>query len=46
MVVDAFIYMYVVGLGTSLGIGTVVWLGYKYHQRTNNKKSKGRKAVL
>lgn len=40
MVVEAFIYMYFVGLGTALGVGTVAFMGWKVVQRSNNKKVK------
>lgn len=45
MVVDAFVYMYFVGLGTSLGIGTVVWIGWKVIQRQKNKSLKRKGAI-
>ncbi|MFP7202629.1 hypothetical protein SFC08_16790 [Lysinibacillus halotolerans] len=38
--VEAFIYMYFVGLGTALGVGTVAFMGWKVVQRSNNKKVK------
>lgn len=38
--VDAFIYMYFLGLGAALGVGTVAWIGWKVVERSNNKKSK------
>ncbi|WP_176753051.1 hypothetical protein [Tenuibacillus multivorans] len=44
--VDAFFYMYVVGLGTALGVGTVVLIGWKVYQRQNKKSKRGRKAVV
>lgn len=40
MVVEAFIYMYFVGLGTALGVGTVVFIGWKFLQRSNKKNIK------
>lgn len=43
--VDAFIYMYFVGAGTSLGIASIVLLSYKVFQRMKNKDSKKRKGV-
>lgn len=46
MVVDAFVYMYVVGSGTALGVGTVVFIGWKIVQRSNKKVTKKRKAVI
>lgn len=39
---DAFVYMYVVGAGTSLGIATVAYLSWKVVKRSN-KKMKGGK---
>ena len=38
--VEAFIYMYFVGLGTALGVGTVAFMGWKVVQKSNNKKMK------
>lgn len=40
MVVDAFIYMYVVAFGASLGVGTTVLIGWKVYKRSkkNDKK--------
>lgn len=48
MVVDAFIYMYFVGAGTSLGVASIVFLSYKVWQRMNNKTTirKRRKGVV
>lgn len=43
MVVDAFIYMYFVGLGTAFGVATVVWIGWKVVRRSNNKASRVKK---
>lgn len=34
---DAFIYMYVVGSGTALGVASVTWLSWKVVQRSNSK---------
>ena len=34
---DAFLYMYVVGAGTSLGVATVIFGGWKVYQRSNRK---------
>lgn len=44
MVVDAFVYMYVVGAGLAFGVGTVAWIGWKMIQRSNRKTK--RKAVV
>lgn len=44
MVVDVFIYMYFVGLGIALGIGTVVYIGWKLYKRQPGKKK--RKGVM
>lgn len=40
MVVEAFVYMYFVGLGTTLGVATVVFIGFKYYQKTKTKTNK------
>lgn len=40
MVVEAFIYMYFVGLGTALGVASVVFIGWKVVQRSNKKQIK------
>lgn len=40
----AFVYMYFVGLGTSLGVLTTVFIGYKGYKRIDNKKAR-KKAV-
>lgn len=45
MVVDAMIYMYFVGFGTSLGVATVAWIAWKIVQRQRSNKGK-RKGVL
>lgn len=37
---DAFIYMFVVGSGTSLGVACIAWLSWKVVQRSNVKKTK------
>lgn len=39
---EAFIYMYVVGLGASLGVLTTMGIGYKFYHR-GNKKEKQKK---
>lgn len=39
MVVDAFFYMYFVGAGTSAGVGTIVFIGWKVVQRSNKKQA-------
>ncbi|SEO80174.1 hypothetical protein SAMN04488134_11350 [Amphibacillus marinus] len=36
--VDAFVYMYVLGAGASLGVATVVYLAWKVIQRSVKKK--------
>lgn len=41
MLADVFIYMYLVGLGLSLGIATVVFFSWRVYQRANKGK-KGR----
>lgn len=38
MVVDAFIYMYILGLGASLGVLTAVLLGLKIYNRKSRSK--------
>lgn len=43
MVVDAFIYMFVVGLGLSLGVATTALISWKAWGRIGNKPSKKRK---
>lgn len=35
----AFVYMYFVGLGTSLGVLTSVFVAYKYYNKSKNKKA-------
>lgn len=40
MVVDAFMYMYVVGAGTAFGVATVAFVSWKVVQRSNNKPKK------
>ena len=45
MVVEAFVYMYFVGLGTSLGIGTVAWIGWKVFNRQKLKTNKRKGAI-
>jgi hypothetical protein len=45
MVVAAFIYMYFVGAGTTLGVASVVLLSFKVWQRMKNKQPKIRKGV-
>lgn len=35
---DAFLYMYFVSLGTSLGVLTAAWLGFKYYVRYKRKR--------
>ncbi|MEF7566335.1 hypothetical protein V4V35_25430 [Bacillus infantis] len=42
---DAFIYMYVVGAGTSLGIASVVLLSWKVYGRMKGKQNKKRKGA-
>lgn len=37
---DVFIYMYFVGLGISLGIGTTVFIGWRILKRSNRKEMK------
>lgn len=47
--VDAFIYMFVVGAGTSAGVALVVFISWKIYQRSinkaNNHTRKKRKGV-
>lgn len=43
--VEAFVYMYFVGFGTSLGIATVAWIGWKVFNRQKSKTNK-RKGVI
>lgn len=43
MVVDAFFYMYFVGAGTSAGIATIAFVGWKVVQRSKNKLKKTKK---
>ncbi|WP_176474123.1 hypothetical protein [Niallia circulans] len=43
--VEAFVYMYFVGLGTSLGIATVVWIGWKVYNREKSKNNKRKGAI-
>lgn len=45
MVVDAFLYMYVVGLGLSLGVATVVFIAFKIYQKNKVGKKK-RKGIM
>jgi len=45
-VVDAFIYMYFVGFGTSLGIATVAWIGWKVVTRQKSKLTKKKGAFV
>ena len=37
---DAFVYMFVVGSGFSFGVAVVVFISWKFVQRSKNKKSK------
>ncbi|MCK6259399.1 hypothetical protein LCY76_22770 [Fictibacillus sp. KIGAM418] len=43
--VDAFVYMYFVGAGVSLGVASVVLLSFKVYQRMKNKPTKKRKGA-
>ncbi|WP_198671294.1 hypothetical protein [Paraliobacillus sp. X-1268] len=42
---EAFIYMFVVGAGTSLGVACVAFASWKVYQRSIRKTSKKRKGV-
>lgn len=44
---EAFIYMFVVGAGTSLGVATIAFISWKVVQKSNNKiiKKMQRKGV-
>ena len=44
MVVDAFIYMFFIGLGTALGVAVAALISWKVWQKMNSK-SKKRKGV-
>lgn len=46
MVVDAFIYMYFVGAGTSAGIASIGLLTWKIVQRSKNKVGKKKGSYL
>lgn len=37
---EAFIYMYVVGAGTSLGVATIAFISWKVFNRSKNKAMK------
>lgn len=37
---EAFIYMFFVGSGTSLGVATIAFISWKVVQRSNNKVMK------
>lgn len=41
---EAFIYMYVVGAGTALGVASVAWIAWKVVQRDAKKITKKRGA--
>lgn len=41
--VDAFIYMYFIGAGTTLGVATIAFISWKVVIRSKNKTSKRRK---
>lgn len=43
--VDAFIYMFVIGSGTALGVAVVGFLSWKVIQRSNKPKTVKRKGV-
>ena len=45
MVVEAFMYMYVVGLGTALGVATVAFIGWKVVKRSGTKRDKKRRVA-
>lgn len=45
MVVDAFVYMFFVGLGTALGVAAAALISWKVWQRMNRKTTKKRKGV-
>ena len=40
---DAFIYMYCVSLGTSLGVLTAAIIGFRYYMRFKRKQQQGGK---
>lgn len=42
---SAFIYMYFVGLGCSLGVATTALLGYLYVRRTQRKQQMRKRRV-
>lgn len=43
---EAFIYMYFVGLGLSLGVGTTTFIGWRIVKRSNKKEMMKRKTIL
>lgn len=43
MVVEAFIYMFVVGFGTALGVAAAALIAWKVWGRMNNGKTKNKK---
>ncbi|WP_017473318.1 hypothetical protein [Amphibacillus jilinensis] len=44
--VDAFVYMFVVGAGTSLGVAVIAFLSWKIVQKSNAKHTKKRGGKL
>ncbi|WP_458414528.1 hypothetical protein ACNQFZ_06585 [Schinkia sp. CFF1] len=43
---DVFIYMFFVGLGLSVGIGTTTFIGWKIVKRSNKKEAAKRKSIV
>lgn len=43
---DVFIYMFFVGLGLSLGIGTTAFIGWQIVRRSNRKEMTKRKSIV
>ncbi|WP_162178606.1 hypothetical protein [Virgibacillus salexigens] len=41
--VDAFMYMYVVGAGTAAGVASIAFVSWKIVQRSNSKQTKRKK---
>lgn len=46
MVVDAFIYMYFVGAGTSAGVATVGLLTWKIYQKMNHTRKQVKRGIV
>lgn len=43
---DVFIYMFFVGLGLSLGIGTTTFIGWQIVRRSSRKEMLKRKSIV